>query len=46
MQTGEEGDKEDTEGDDDKVEEDEVATEVDEDESLRIDSQDLLNSDC
>ena len=43
-QTDEEGDEEDTEGDDDD-EEDEVATEVDEDDSLRIDSQDLLSSD-
>jgi len=48
-QTDEEGD-EDTEGDDDddddgEEEEGEVATEVDDDESLRIDSQDLLSSD-
>lgn len=44
-QTDEEGDEEDTEGDDDDEEdEEEVATEVDEDESLRIDSQDLLTS--
>lgn len=46
-QTDEEGDEEDTEGDDgeDEEDEEEVATEVDEDESLRIDSQDLLSSD-
>jgi len=45
-QTDEEGDEEDTEGDDDEEDDDEdVATEVDEDESLRIDSQDLLSSD-
>lgn len=46
-QTDEEGDEEDTEGDDDDEEEqeEELATEVDEDESSRIDSQDLLSSD-
>ena len=47
-QTDEEGDEEDTEGDgddDDGEEEEEAATEVDDDESLRIDSQDLLSSD-
>jgi len=40
-------DEEDTEGDDDGEEEDEeeVATEVDEEDSLRIDGQDLLGSD-
>ena len=50
-QTDEEGDEEDTEGDDDdeeeeeEEEEEEIITEADEDESLRIDSQDLLSSD-
>ena len=44
--TDEEGDEEDTEGDDgEEGEEEEVATEVDEDESVRTDSQDLLSSD-
>lgn len=46
-QTDEEGDEGDTEGDDGEEEEDdeEVVTEVDEDDSLRVDSQDLLSSD-
>ena len=44
-QTDEEGDEEDTEGEDEEEEEGELATEVDEDESLRIDSQDVLSSD-
>ena len=49
-QTDEEGDEEDTEGDGDdddgeEEEEEEAVTEVDDDESLRIDSQDLLSSD-
>ena len=45
-QTDEEGDEGDTEGDEEEEEDEEgVATEVDEDESLRLDSQDLLSGD-